>query len=350
MKTNTVLKCGGVCAVLITCVGYFFYLNSKQRDLPDIQPAEERTLSVQDPAGSLLVNETPTVEASQNTTSNIVEHRENEKSIDSASNQTFETRMREQMELASSAFEIDLQSGIFKGGEMKDRILGKRMRVLELSDGKKLKFDAVTGQLLCYLSFVQEEIPSGLTKQDAISRDKALAIAQQTLNKLGVGAGFEFEKAYYGKGPSAAGSDDPDSLIGGEWSFHGSQKYEGIPYFSSGIHIRVSAYSGIILAYVNDPMGPLPVSLEERITADEASSIASDFLGIGFWGLLNGVHVRPATKVIACSNTYFSSPGKRPIVQGTESHLCWQVIVENYNDFPLTIIVNAATGEIIGGI
>ena len=349
MKKYTIIY-SAICAILIGGFASVLCLSSRQCTPLDIKPSAKTVSENQDGEAKIPLTDALNAVIPEDNTNCIDINAKDDRDVVFTGVQTVEARMQEQMQLAFAAFGIDPKSEIVEDTKEEGTIFKRTMRAITLRDGKYLTFDTISGQLLHYLSFIQEEAPNRLTKQDAISQEKATTIARQILEILDVGDSFSFEKVYYNKDGDALDSGNSDSLTGAEWSFHGSQKYEGIPYFSSGIHIRVSAYSGIILAYVNDPMGPLPVSLEERITADEASSIASDFLGIGFWGLLNGVHVRPATKVIACSNTYFSSPGKRPIVQGTESHLCWQVIVENYNDFPLTIIVNAATGEIIGGI
>lgn len=348
MRINTLLKCGVACAILIGCFGSLFFLMSKRYTHLDIIPLTKNVLQCQE--GEMLVNVTSNVIARNDRNNSVDINTENKYDVMPTTDQTVEERMQEQMQLAFVAFEIDPKSEILSDTMKEDMIISRTMRAIRLNDGKYLAFDAVSGELLHYISFVQETVPNRLTKRDAISQDKAIAIAQQILERLGIRDGFDFEKVYYNKIGGTDGLGDSDKLTGGEWSLHGSQKYAGIPYFLSGIHIRLSAYSGIVLAYANDPIGPPPESLDERITADKASSIASDFLGIGFLGFLNGVHIRQPQKVIACSNSYFTFPEQRPIVQGKKSYLCWNIIVDNLNDLPLTVIVNASTGEIIGGI
>ena len=349
MKTNTLVKCVVACVISIVCIGYFLYSHNRQGDYHNVQPPEKGALVRQDSAGIAPTNKVSTGVTAPSSTGVLSENLHRKNGIVSASDQTAKEEMEKQMQLASAVFGVDFKSGFLCDREIRHSVFGWKIRDIDLSDGRNATFAVTTGQLLRYLSFAHEDVPRRLTKRDAISQDKAVEIARETLDKLGVGNGYEFDKIFYERA-AWAGLDDSNSLTGGQWCLRGTQKFQGIPYFPSGICMNVSAYTGMVLAYVNDPMGPLPERLEASITADEASSIASDFLGIGFFGVLTGVDIRPPKKVISCRNSYFTSPGQWPLVQGDESFLCWDVVVDNLNDLPLRVFVNASTGEVIGGI
>lgn len=349
MSNKKTLRYFAGCVVLAAFVGVVIYGIAKPHDIVDFQHFNDGKMTTQDSERTASVKkslEEPKLPKSGSVSPEKFDGEEESSEIQS---QDCAAKIEEQMYLASSIFGVDFNVGVLSDEKETHMLFGGQRREIQFLDGTTFIFDLNTGYLACYFSIIEEEVPKGLNKNDAISKEKAENIAQKLLKDLGVEPGFEFEKIKY-KGPSSIGPEGSDVLAGAEWNLSGCLKYEGIPYFPSGLKICLSAYSGAVIAYFYDPIGPPPASLEEQISPSQASTIVKDFLGIGYWDLLTGLKMPKPDKIITCGNSYFTSPGERPLVQGHTSYLCWDVIVDNGRDFPLRVFVNAATGEIIGGI
>jgi hypothetical protein len=103
----------------------------------------------------------------------------------------------DQMQLAAQAFGIDLNQGLKSDQITRDPPYGAESRRVETQDGKCLGFDTKTGQLITYFEAKPEDVPVGLTKDNAIPKEKALETARGLLKELGVNAEFEDGKTQY---------------------------------------------------------------------------------------------------------------------------------------------------------
>jgi|GEM_PF-2314879 len=256
------------------------------------------------------------------------------------------SRMEEQMRLAASVFGVDFQKDLRSDTETEKPPFLGLVRELTLQDGRVLRFDLATGQLVTYRVTRLEDVPPDSTRDDAIGEGQALAAAKKLLGALDVdfeAEKMEFQAAAYG------GVEAKEMLMGAEWVTRGSLKYKGIPYFGAGIRVALSAYSGRVDAYSCVPMGPAPSSLDEKISAAESAKIADTFLESVHTILTPTVEIGTPKKWIARSNNYWSRAQGEAIVQEDAAYLCWIVPVDNGRDFPIHVFVDALTGDIRGG-
>lgn len=253
----------------------------------------------------------------------------------------------EQIRLAASIFKMDLQSGFKTDHVSTVPPYGAKVREVETVDGKCLSFDALTGQLMSYFIAKPEEVPVGLTKDNAIPKEKAMSTARSLLKELGVDVDFEDKKTQYQDSIEETSGD----LKGGEWVLRGILKYKDIPYFGSGVRVSVSAFSGNVLMYSYRPMGPPPESMESKINVDQASEAVTSFLAKKSTG-------GPAMEmkglpqlVIAYPNNFWTRTSPGPLTPAEKPRLCWLVNTQpGGGGSPLLVYVDAQTGQVVGGM
>lgn len=259
------------------------------------------------------------------------------------------SRMEEQIRLSASVFGINFQKDLTGDTiEYLPPFLG-HVRKFTLKDGRILRFDRATGQLVMLRGTELENVPPDLTRDDAIGEDQALATIKNLLDAFHINVQVEKVK-FECSSQVGVGDDRKEMLRGAEWVFREKLKYKGIPYFGAGIQVAISAYSGKVYRYSYLPIGPLPSSLNEKIDAKKAAQIVKRSLRFVSWLAFPGYEVGAPEKWIARSNNWSWSrvPGDE-IVQGNVAYLCWIVPLDNGYDAPLRFFVDAQTGDIRGG-
>ncbi len=260
-------------------------------------------------------------------------------------------RMEEQLRLAASVFDFDLQEGFSRDEIVETPLSNQLSRELLTHDDKFLIFDCDTGELRSYSCSRFEEVPEGLSKKDAISEAQAMMKVKELLQKLGTDEGLEIGKVYFEDSRILAEPGSDGQLEGAAWVVDGHYKYKTIPYQGSSIHIEVSAYSGNILTYWYQPMGSIPESLEEKINATQALSIAQKFLNKWYRHEFSADQLRKPEKCISHANNCWTRRRGEMIKYENEPILCWLVRVkpENEEESAPVVKINATTGEVCGG-
>lgn len=240
------------------------------------------------------------------------------------------------------------------------RLSGAPTRDIETARREHFGFDPATGELLAYYTLEEiDSVPRGLTKADAISEEKAFAAAQAFAKAVGANVEFARDSLRY----EDTAEESPGDLMGAEYSVMARREYQGVPYLESAVRVTVSAYSGHILSYSNHVVRDVPASMEARLTAEEAEQKAREFLAQKIPGGKPDQFTtqHPPQKMIAHPNGMFSGVPGNPNADGVpptlmptpgaKPLLCWIVRLSLAEDeAPIMLLVDAATGEIVGGI
>jgi len=252
----------------------------------------------------------------------------------------------DQMQRVARVFGIDLNQSFKTDQITRNPPYGAESRRIETQDGKHLGFDAKTGQLITFFEAEPEDVPAGLTKDNAIPKEKALETARQLLKRLEVSAEFDENKVQY----RDSVEEVRDDLKGAEWSVSGVLKYKNIPYFGSGVRVVVSAYSGKVLAYSYRAVGPAPERLDEKIDSSQATEAATAFLKSKSPEAAMEMRGQPQ-KIIALPNNFWTHGQGEPLRPAEKSRLCWLVnMIPAGGGYPFMVFVDAETGEICGGM
>jgi hypothetical protein len=255
--------------------------------------------------------------------------------------------MDDELKRAARIFGIDLSAG-FKSDRLAGQPpYGNQVREIETKDNQVLMFDLATGELRTFYEWDREKVPEGLMKADAITKEKAQEAAQNLLKELNIDAVFEADRFTYRNGINP----QLGKLEGAEWVSTASLRYTGVPYFGSGVHVVISAYSGRVVAYSYRPAGPPPVSMEENIDANQAAAVATAFWTNRFPNMPPFKIVGEPVRAITLPNNFWNRSKGQPLTAAAAFRLCWLVNVSfSDNEFPSRVYVDAQTGEACGGM
>ena len=262
--------------------------------------------------------------------------------------------MEEQLRLAASVFEIDLQEKFSKDEITKTVLSGKSIRNIYTQDEKCLTFDVDTGQLLTFDCARSEDIPEGLSKKDAISKEQAMEKIKELLQRLGTGKNLVIDKVYFEDSSISPVSGHDENLLYGAWVVTGHLSYNGIYCAGAGMRIEISAYSGKILLYYYHPLYSVPKTMEEKITPTQALQIGKDLLENYYGRRFSTDELdEPVRRIIRGNNCWTRRRGEM-IQRENEALLCWVVRVKDKDETgwssPPSVFINATTGEVCGGV
>ena len=256
--------------------------------------------------------------------------------------------------------QLDLACAVFELGPNPEFVIDKvlhmplsQRNIRELCTKKRqyLRFDLATGELISFYDLELEEVPENVTKNDAIPKEKAVEAANSLLQDLRRQAGFEIKSVVFEDSPVYASPGSGGRLEGALWVIKGVLEYDGIRYLGAGTEIEVSAYSGRIRAYSCRPLGPLPLSMEERVGSTQAMQIGTEFLHERYGHDLTAEEFLEPEKCIARQNNCWTRGRGEPLTQGDAAYLCWVVRVKpkgNEESAPV-VFVDASSGKICGG-
>lgn len=266
-----------------------------------------------------------------------------------------EQRMEEQLRLAASVFEIDLQEKFSRDEITSPPLSRKLRRSVYTPDGKCLSFDVDTGQLLTFDWAKSEDVPESLSKKDAISREQAMEKVKGLLHTLGTGENLEIDRVYFRDSPISPEPGHDRGLIDAVWTMEGHLSYNGIGCSGTGMRIEISAWSGKVLLYYYMPPRSLPTTMnEEKIEAAQALEIGREFLE-NYYGrpFSTSEFEEPVRRLTSKNNCWTRNRGEM-IQWENDALLCWVVCVKDKDEtgwsWPPSVYINATTGEVCGGV
>jgi len=176
--------------------------------------------------------------------------------------------------------------------------------------------------------------------EPAISRDQAIALANRVLNAMGVSA--QVSKTHLAE----------DSSLSGLWRFHLPTGYEGVPC-GGGFRVWING-EGRVVHYSDGPSCVQPPSMEQRISQRQANSRASRFVRdrYGRRGVRTGRN--SIELAVVHPNNVWHDQSTQLRWEAETTLLCWAVHYPNLQiqgtSRPITIYIDAATGNVVGGI
>jgi hypothetical protein len=221
--------------------------------------------------------------------------------------------------------------------------LWDKVRDLRTEDGSFFRFDDGSGELLQFHLRPREEVPPELSREDAISREKAIQITNDFLAKLGLCdnaiSGLEISVHEDGVGYRERGTELGDAF----WEVSAPYRYNGVPCMSN-VRVNVSAYSGGIRVFFHLPFAQ-PEPSGRKIGRQEAIAVAQKFLA----------RRRVRTGPLADASLWYVYPSNRWAWFGSRSsrfkkdlRLAWSVEFEgSTHPYPVVVDVDCSTGDII---
>jgi hypothetical protein len=187
----------------------------------------------------------------------------------------------------------------------------------------------------------EEQIPEGLAPEARISQEKAVETALKVLRAANVPGDLSAATVTYGPGRGGT------SLRGASWEIARSDTYQGIDCMS-GLMMRISAYSGRVLAFHYTPP-VIPESMEIRISKEDAIQRALD-------RCYNVAHMTGFVQSNIEPTLYIVTPGPKAGLQA-KARLCWRVMLTTRTPPPKgegtgnqSCSVDCVTGEVIAGL
>lgn len=176
--------------------------------------------------------------------------------------------------------DIPVRTDVFKRGGFAGYF---DTREIMYEDFSSIRIAPMEGILLGYVN-AMETVPANLRMSDAISKEKAVEIAQAIFKKVHIGENLPEGVTWEFRMDSVSLSDTThhagvkDDLDGGQWHVGSSYSYGGIPT-QAVVTLTLSAYSGRVLAFRQLPI-VTPVLAGRNCSKDEAIQKATKAMGI----------------------------------------------------------------------
>lgn len=231
----------------------------------------------------------------------------------------------------------------------------------ERGNEQRVRISATDGTVLVFITsgpIYDEPGISGLTVEDAISKDAAWQAVQPLLSYYGLPVAPEqYEVRLEDIGRSAPTYD----LSGRSWAIKKRFAYRGVPIRGSRLRIVISAYSGKIVSVAYSPPG-VPHEPARAVSKEEAIVRAIAFLGSrvysqGHVAPLDRMAPEQVEKVIArpTSMSFLDiKPDPNPELRDWKFVYCWEIPLSftlrgTDRTFPAWLRVDLETGSVIGG-
>ena len=218
---------------------------------------------------------------------------------------------------------------------------------IEFYDFSEISVDPLTGKVTGILNHVARREASALVSPEStpIPEAEAIKIATHVLETLGMPEDLVFKEA-----TCEAHVHRADGTDVYEWNVKWDRVYQGIPYERGNAAVSMDAATGRFIAGGISRRPPTPVSVDVRLSKEEAIAIALDFAASRGFELPDPDII--AELRIVQPNDFWSDSGRVKVRWDDPTCVVWFLEMVQMHDIGSSayrFLVDAADGSMVGG-